>query len=351
MTFKNKLPINEKPREHLFDFYRSVFMLFVFFHHTYLAWPGQVDVTGAFNPFAELFVGLSGFMVGYVYLHRADYSPLFARGIIILAVYYMVSLPASIGTAVFGVQKEPVVSELIKSLLMMEDRTFIGILRFYGLIFILLPIILRMYKRSKRALIYASFLTFFVSTYLYQSFLYTLDSFFTKQVILFLFQWQIFFVFGLFIGDLYRNKLLSVRSLNIFSSVMIFLGIVLNYAVYDMAILNKSPYTFGKYINLMWSAPIILIVFFYLFKCLRGGLVDKFVRVVGRNSLFSFVASEIVMKLIKLFQVFNQQRLKWHFTSELPFISGVIAVLAITSLMWSYEYYLKEHVGLARWSR
>src|SRR5689334_16311028 len=53
-----------KRREVLIDFYRSCSMLFVFYHHTMAVFPGNVDLFAKFNPFAELFIGISGFMVG-----------------------------------------------------------------------------------------------------------------------------------------------------------------------------------------------------------------------------------------------------------------------------------------------
>ena len=57
-------------REVLLDFYRSCSMLFVFYHHIISVFPDWVDFFKAFNPFAEIFVLISGFMVGMVYLHR-----------------------------------------------------------------------------------------------------------------------------------------------------------------------------------------------------------------------------------------------------------------------------------------
>src|SRR5436853_3812859 len=68
-------------REVLIDFYRSCSMLFVFYHHTTTVFPDGVDLFPKFNPFAELFISISGFMVGMVYLHKESYRPLAVRGL------------------------------------------------------------------------------------------------------------------------------------------------------------------------------------------------------------------------------------------------------------------------------
>lgn len=193
-----------------------------------------------------------------------------------------------------------------------------------------------------------SFLIFIFSTFFYQSYLYTIDSFFIKQVILLLLQCQMFFVLGLFFGDMYRNKKIQAKSLISFSIFLIFLGFILNYLVYDIMTLNKSPYTFGKFINLLWSAPIILILLYQLHKYLSSGFVDCFIRVVGRNSLAGFVASEIVIKIVRLFLEVNRYKLKWLIPLWLPTFSGILAVIAITTIMWLYEFYSKAYIRSAR---
>lgn len=342
--------MSKNKREHLFDFYRSVFMLFVFFHHTYLIF-GSADFMGAFNPFAELFVGLSGFMVGYIYLHRPDYSPLITRGIIILVGYYSISIPVNIGAAVIGERRESILNAIINTIFFLEDPTWIGILRFYGLIFISLPIILRIYRYSSRLWIYVSSSIFVITTFLYQSFLFKLDNFFLNQVVLVLLQWQLFFTIGLFLGDKYRNKLLSAKSLHIFTAVIIFLGLILHYSVYDMMLFDKFPYTSNKFINLMWSAPIMLLFFYYLFKYLSGGLFDRFIRVVGRNSLVAFLASEIVIQLVKLFIFINKSIFHLKLPTTLPVVSGIISLITIIALMWVYQHYIRGRGLFSKWSR
>src|SRR5690349_2143085 len=97
-----------KRREALIDFYRSCSMLFVFYHHTANVFPNSVDLFPKFNPFAELFIAISGFMVGLVYLHRDGYRPLVVRGLKILAAYFVVSVPVAMGIAGLGSEREPI---------------------------------------------------------------------------------------------------------------------------------------------------------------------------------------------------------------------------------------------------
>jgi hypothetical protein len=341
----------QKSREHLFDFYRSAFMLFVFFHHVYLR-INAVDFAERFNPFAELFVGLSGFMVGFVYLHRPSYAPLVKRGGAILAAYYLLSLPISIVTAMISrTHREPVVDAVLKCVFMLEDFTAIGILRFYGLMFILLPVILVCYKYCRRLSIYISSFVFIIVTFIYQSTLYKYDNFFVNNTVLVILQWQLFFVFGLFLGDEYRNKTVSTNQWKVFMCSLIAMGIALNYSVYDVMSYDKTPYTFGKFINLMWSAPIVVFLLYHLYHYLKGGGIDRYVRVVGRNSLISFLVSEVVVQLIRLLLYFNMERFHWEMSSLLPLLSGLVAILIITLVMWIYQHFVRGRGILGHWSR
>lgn len=156
----------ESKREHIFDFLRSGFMLFAFLHHFYLTIPGNFDYIESFNPFAELFVGLAGFMVGMIYLSRDKDLYLIRRGFKILLAFYIVAIPFTIAkTILIDKSSQPVYEIFFNVLFMLEDPTAIFILRFYGLIFIMLPVILWVYRRLQSATLILSFFIFFKSSF------------------------------------------------------------------------------------------------------------------------------------------------------------------------------------------
>src|SRR6266581_1874837 len=84
-------------------------VLLVFYHHTVTVFPDSADVFRRFNPFAEIFVLISGFMVGMVYLHRHGYAAaILDRAKRILAAYFVIALPVAVGAALIGKRHDPV---------------------------------------------------------------------------------------------------------------------------------------------------------------------------------------------------------------------------------------------------
>lgn len=287
-------------REMLIDFYRSCFMLFVFYHHTTQALPGAVDLFARFNPFAELFVGISGFVVAYVYLRRSDLSRLLRRALQILAAYYVVAIPVSVGGAMVGADQGSALWALLRVVGLQEDRTNIGILRFYGLMFLTLPWVLKLYRRHPSALVCGSAALFVFTTHVYSAWLHDEEGFFLRYVVLMLLQWQFFFVVGLVLGDLHRQGRLLVPALYTGTAALVLLGLVLDWATGSLSVGAKIPYNFEKYLNLLWTLPTLLVALYGVWRVARHARALKAILVVGENSLMAFVISEAMAQGVKL---------------------------------------------------
>ncbi|MFS0822752.1 OpgC domain-containing protein [Bacillus sp. 1P02SD] len=333
-------------RENIFDFLRSIFMLFVFLRHFYLTIPGNYDYMQYLSPFAELFVGLAGFMVGMIYLYRNNDYYLLKRGLKILLVFYIVAIPFTIGKSIFLDQSNQPVSEIIlKVILMMEDPTAINILRFYGLIFLMLPIILWFYRKVQKTTIISSIFIFFLSSILYYSQSSKESSFFISQTLMMLVQWQLFFVIGIKLGDLYKTnefkKLLPSMTRIYF--VLAPLALIIHLTWFSESIV-KFPYTYGKLLNTFYLAPIYVFILCFIYQKAKGSYIDKFIRVVGRNSLFAFILSEIIrIGVIKLpITIFSIQLSEFS-----SFVIAIITSFILIYVIYLYEYIKKsEHISL-----
>lgn len=278
-------------------------MLFVFYHHTTLAFPGSPDFFTKFNPFAELFVGISGFVVAYVFLHRQDHRRLLRRAVQILAAYYVVAVPISIGAASVGEVQTSALAAVWRAVGLQEDRTNIGILRFYGLMFLTLPWLLKLYRARPRTVLAGSTALFLVGTHLYHAGFVDDSGFFVRQVAMVLMQWQFFFVVGLVLGDLHRQGRLVGPALWPSAAAMMLLGLLLEGATGSLTLGDKFPYTFEKYLNLLWSLPLLLVVLYGVFRVFCDTVLMPTVLVVGQNSLLAFMVSEVIAQSVKLIVV------------------------------------------------
>jgi hypothetical protein len=312
-------------------------MLFVFYHHVAMTFPNCRDLFKAFNPFAELFVGLAGFMVGLIYLYKPDDSFAIKRGWKILTTYFIVAIPVSMVDAIiYRTTDSPVIAGL-KTLFFIHSSANIGILRFYGIIFLALPLIIALYRHNRRLLLYGSAILFLATTYIHQRFLFHIKSDFLQQAILVTLQWQFIFVLGLFLGNLFKLKLLLNRKLYRGILFLALLGFILDALLGFSSGGVKFPYTCEKYINLLWTAPIILTLGYYLYRYLKNGAIDNYIRVVGRNSLIAFAISEIVRETIIVpFLVLDANLRLWE--QELM---GILSAFLITQFTWIYERNLK----------
>jgi hypothetical protein len=330
--------IGAKPnRELIFDFLRSILMLFVFLHHFYLSFPNNIDYIAHLNPFAELFVGLAGFMVGLVYLYRNKDVYLIKRGVKILLAFYIVALPeAAIKAYAEDSSSGHVLHTIGNVFLMLEDPTTINILRFYGVIFILLPIILFFYRRAPIPTLIFSVCTFLTSTLLYYSSPDT-PGFFVSQTLMLLLQWQMFFIIGLRIGDLYKTKKLNLSKLIKVLVIAGPLALLVQWLWFQQDI-AKFPYSFGKMFGIVYLAPIVVFSVSYLYAKVKGSRADSFIRVVGRNSLSAFVLSECIrILLIKVpVSMFSIRYSGWSSLGYAIFLS-----LVLICIMWGYERFKK----------
>jgi hypothetical protein len=279
-------------REPLFDYLRSIFMLFVFIHHFYLSFPNTNDYVKYFNPFAELFVGLAGFMVGFIYLHRQKDKSLIKRGIKIIIAYYVSAIPINLIASFSGNETMSIFQSLLNVLLFREYVSWVGILKFYGVIFIILPLILTGYRKSPILAMLSSIFLFIVSTLAQELYQFT-DIFVTKTLITTM-QWQLFFVIGLRLGDLYKTRRIKINSMYLTSVILVIIGLILQFTVANDFSKDKYPYNLSKLFNTMYLAPLYLLTFKYFYKWIVDKKFDNLVRVVGRNSLIAFVLSEFI---------------------------------------------------------
>ncbi|CCD84542.1 membrane protein of unknown function [Bradyrhizobium sp. ORS 285] len=319
-------------REVLIDFYRSCSMLFVFYHHTANVFPDSVDLFTKFNPFAELFVVISGFMVGYVYLHKEHYGELVSRGLKVLAAYFVISVPVAIGMAVLGKKREPVGQAIFDVITFQSEPTGITILKFYGLMFLLLPLILPLFKRNRVLVLAVSAAIFVACTWFANTEAGGLEN---PAAILLLFslQMQLFLMIGTSLGDLHRRGRLIGRPFYIAMGAIFLFGVLLDGWLGFPSNGEKYPYRFDKLINLLWSLPLLLALLWAVFASAGRSPAVALVLNVGQNSLIAFLGSEVVRQSVKLAlliggihpQVLGQT------------LVGLVDVIVVTAVLWLYS--------------
>jgi len=324
---------NPRHREVLLDFYRSCAMLFVFYHHTITVFPDFTDVFRRFNPFAEIFVLISGFMVGMVYLHRNGYAAAIldrARGII--AAYFAIALPVAVGAALIGKRHDSVLGAMLGVLTFRTDPTAISILKFYGIMFALLPIILPLYKQHERATLLVSAGLFLATTGVVHI-MPPVSNDPLLSLLLALPQWQFFLVIGIRLGDLHRAKRLIGPRLYIGTTLAFLIGFAIDLYCGFPASADKWPYTFDKFANLLWTLPLVLAILFAVHALIKDWRWTGVILNVGRNSLAAFLLSEIVRQSVKFFVViFN---LHPHMLAQ--YAISLFGVALVTFLVWQYE--------------
>lgn len=331
--FIDKYNQKTENRELFFDFFRGTLMLFVFLHHFMLAFPNAENPAYYFNASAELFVGLSGFMVGFIYLRRNNDYKLFRKGLKILAVYYFASIIMSI-LYKYSMKAEITLSQtLINTILMMEDHTWISILRIYGIIFILSPIILFLFRKNSIITLLGSLATFIITMIIHS--LFNFKNFFIVQTVLVVLEWQIFFIIGLLLGDLYRDKKLKRNYLINISLLIAFIGLVLHIFWLGNVSLEKYPYTTGKIVNILYVAPTWAFMIYFIYNKVKYSFTDRYIRVLGRNSLAAFVIADFVRAGICVASRITNSI--FEYTSFLSFIISLIVSFAIIIVIWVYE--------------
>jgi len=323
---------DSKRREVLIDFYRSCSMLFVFYHHTTTVFPNSVELFSKFNPFAELFISISGFMVGLVYLHKESYRPLFLRGLKVLAAYFVVSIPVAMGMAILGKKQEPMGRAIFDVLTFQSEPTAITILKFYGVMFLLLPLILPAFRRQKLLVLVGSAAVFLLSTWVTGTMTYNFENP-APTFFVFLLQGQLFLVFGIWLGDLHRSKRLIGYPFYLLMALIFVVGLALDFYLGFPSNGDKYPYKFDKLINLLWTLPLVLLMLWAVFAWMKEWPSTAFILNVGRNSLIAFLASEVVRQFVKLSllmagihpQIYGQT------------VTGLFVVVFVTVLLWVYR--------------
>jgi OpgC protein len=307
-------------------------MLFVFYHHTTTVFPNGVDLFPKFNPFAELFISISGFMVGMVYLHKESYRPLFLRGLKVLAAYFVVSVPVAMGMAVLGKRQEPMGRAIFDVLTFQSEPTAITILKFYGVMFLLSPLILPAFKRHKLLILVASAAVFLLSTWTADTMTYDFENP-APTFLVFLLQGQLFLIFGVWLGDLHRSKRLIGYPFYVLMVLIFLAGLSLDFYLGFPSNGDKYPYKLDKLINLLWTLPLLLLILWPIFVWMKEWPSTAFVLNVGRNSLIAFLASEVVRQFVKLAllmagihpQIYGQT------------VTGLFVVVFVTVLLWVYR--------------
>lgn len=342
--FMEKCNLKSEKRDLFFDFFRGTLMLFIFWHHIMAAFPNAKDLAYYFNAAAELFVGLSGFMVGFIYLRRNKDYKLFRKGIKIFAVYYFVSIIMSI-LYKYSMQTEITLSQtLINTILMMEDHTWISILRIYGIIFILSPLILFLARKSSIITFLGSLATFIFTMIIHS--LLNFENFFIVQTVLVVLEWQIFFIIGLLLGDLYRDKKLKKNYLIKISLLLAFVGLVLHIFWLGNTSLEKYPYTIGKVVNILYVAPIWAFTIHIIYNKAKSTFPDRYIRVLGRNSLVAFVIADFVRAGICVgSRIINNY---FEYNIFLSFLISLVFSLGLVIVIWAYEkikHDIQSYVG------
>lgn len=337
--------MSTRKREPIFDFLRSIAMLFLFLHHFYLALPFNIDYVIYFNPFAEIFVGIAGFMVGLVYLHREKYGNLVFRGLKILIVYYIIAITVEIvysGYIYRNLGSENLFSKIINILLMLEvESNAVSILVFYAIMFILLPIFLSVYKFKRELIIIPSIILFLIllSPEIKNSIL-SLSSGRYMGFLLMLLQWQMFFFIGLVLGEMYKNKTLNLLKYKYQIISLAVIALVIQIVWVHPPYLNKVPYTIEKLLNLCYTAPLFLAIFAIPYnKHIKASKFDKIIRVLGRNSLFAFAASDIIRVLIMVFYK-NYVVIELNYVIPNDFfvlLSACVVALILIFIVYIYE--------------
>ena len=317
-------------------------MLFVFYHHMMTVFPASGDVFRQFNPFAEIFVLISGFMVGMVYLHRPDYAAaVLDRAKRIFAAYFLIAIPVAIGAAQIGKKQEPVLGAVLDVLMFRSDPTAIGILKFYGFMFALLPIILPLYKRNRLMSLVVSGGIFLATTYVVHV-IPPVGSNPLLSLLLVLPQWQFFLMIGIFLGDLHRAKRLIVSRFCIGAAVVFLIGFIIDLVCGFPSSPEKWPYTFEKFVNLLWTLPLVLAMLFAVYANVREAHYTRIILNVGKNSLVAFVLSEIVRQTVKLFVVVFDL----HPPILVPHLIGLVSVALVTFVLWQYQSQWRDRLSV-----
>ncbi|WP_175616041.1 OpgC domain-containing protein [Piscibacillus halophilus] len=273
-------------RNTFIDFARSLFMLFVFLHHFYLTFPLLIDYVAYINPFAELFVLLSGFMVGWIYFYRHEDKKLVKKGVEIIGAYLIVAIPIQIFASLF-INKGNLLLDTLNVVLLNTSNTFIEILKFYGLMFLLLPLVFKVYRFNKKLTIVLSVTVFTAALNIHGLNFIPVWGEPLKLMMIY----QLYFIIGLLVGDLYKQDKANMQK-------VIKMAIILGYFAFAFHIIGffnvekGENYSVVKFFNTVYLVPIYLYLFYKIHEKIKDGKIESTILIIGRNSLAAFVISE-----------------------------------------------------------
>lgn len=286
------------------DTFRSLSMLFVFYHHLSLALTGNIDLFYKFNVFAEIFVVLAGFVVGAYLIENKSPIKLFRRGLLIIFTYLTISLLATLIAGTSGLLKESIQDAVINVILLNRDVTTIGILRFYGLIFMLSPLIYFGWRKSKTGLILTSVLLFLGSIAIDKILIIDNYNFFYRKTLLNLLEWQLFFIFGILSGHWYsRNAAFTLNLIKTHRYQLIIISTILfllQFHFSPSAPIEKFPYSLERFFYLLSTLPATIALLIGAHKFIKNLGALNYVNYVGKNSLSAFVLSDFLYVPVKL---------------------------------------------------
>lgn len=96
---------------------------------------------------------------------------------------------------------------------------------------------------------------------------------------------------------------------------------------------EKEPYTFEKYVNLLWTLPLVLFFLWVIYKVFRDFVFVKYILNVGKYSLIAFILCDYLFEILRLLvlafgiysSVFIQQ------------LVGVFSIVLLTAILWMFR--------------
>ena len=280
-----------------------------------------------FNVFAEAFVILAGFVIGMFFYGKSNQIYFFRRGILILTIYFLISISAALFGDMFGLLKLPLSEVLVDIILLNRDTTTIGILRFYGLIFITTPFIIIIWKKIGKKIIVFSLAIFLIAISVDNTYFKENGSFFIRKTLINLLEWQLFYISGMLIGQWFSTNhckaYLFIKE-NKIKLISTFLCIYLMYlGLSNEPVMEKFPYSYERILYFVSIMPLTVVLLTTFHKFLKSINILYYINIVGRNSLVAFILADFFYIICKLSFVNNYLRLDIYWAN---FIAILISI-------------------------
>jgi OpgC protein len=214
--------------------------------------------------------------------------------------------------------------------------------------FLLLPLILPVFKRHRLAVLALSALVFVVCTRIANVPGSTPDNP-AMTLLLFSAQAQLFLVLGIWLGELHRAKRLIGSSFYVLMGAVFLFGLSLDAYLGFPSNGEKYPYRFDKLVNLLWTLPLLLVLLSATFAYIREWSGVPVILNVGRNSLMAFLASEVGRQFVKL--AYMTSGVHPGLLGQTAI--GIFDVVFVTAMLWLYQSDRVQRMLVAlrgRWS-